>query len=192
MKPAIKILLCAVMLVSIQACGTSSNSSPDVPSGPCKFNSQCGIGYLCIDGECFGIDAGPFIPGNDTGYIPKDGGTNPDGGGGKDGGVVESCSQGTCSGCCNQYSVCIVGTEDIACGQNNADCQDCTLNSFICKNHACVNPTKTCSLGTCTGCCDSFDNCQNGFSNVQCGKNGATCQDCTIFSQTCKSSSCSF
>jgi len=43
---------------------------------------------------------------------------------------------------------------------------------------------------TCTGCFNVNGACVDGTADIQCGANGATCQDCTAFHQTCQAQAC--
>jgi hypothetical protein len=188
--------LSAVCLLCLTSC-LSQDPGEDAGAGQpgdgtCQVSAQCTRFETCIDGRCVLMDASTNLPPD------KDGG----GGGGEDGGcpwceedsgvVQNSCEYGTCPGCCTTAGYCEpFGSTDTTCGVNNGPCVNCTESGKICVNHQCQEQGDDCTFGECTGCCDFSNNCQNGLSSTACGNGGATCIDCTISSQTCKSGYCS-
>jgi hypothetical protein len=71
--------------------------------------------------------------------------------------------------------VCVLGTQDGACGQGGLACNDCTGAGEICQNRVC---RAKCSPANCLGCCTGANVCVPGFANNNCGSGGAACVNC--------------
>src|SRR5262249_18969000 len=51
----------------------------------------------------------------------------------------QDCVPSNCDGCCNGSNVCVVGTDDWACGSDGTDCVDCSASSQTCGSGGVCN-----------------------------------------------------
>lgn len=98
------------------------------------------------------------------------------------------------------------GGEDQACGTGGAICVDCTLTGQECSGSVCIGPCVpncsnacnggsdgcggSCTVNTCTGCCDEQLVCRKGTANGLCGAGGEICDNCLATGLTCVDGDC--
>ena len=187
-------------------CGGSCGSCPG--QEPC-VDGSCVVCPPSCSGKCVGASdgCGGTCPTNNCSGCCS--GTTCQGGTlntecGKNGAGCTSCSTGkTCqSQACTVYcgdGVC-ASTGGETCATCGADC-GCTLGQ-VCHDGSCCTPAcsgkcagasnecgGTCPSNGCSGCC-SGTICQGGTSNTQCGKNGASCTNCTTAGKVCQDQAC--
>jgi hypothetical protein len=103
---------------------------------------------------------------------------------------VSTACKDTCSGCCDDNDVCQWGDSVLACGELGGRCDVCPGAGAECIEGVCFSQHDVCGPDTCTGCCANGA-CFLGMANDGCGARGEQCLDCTSFSMTCSSGSCS-
>ena len=175
-KPGSKVCSgCEELCKSIE-CGENSGCNCGAcPSGKSCQQNKCVV--ECGDGQCGA--------GEDYCNCPGD------------------CAASTCAGCC-QGTVCKAGTSNSECGKNGAACASCS-GGKTCQSQACAykcgdgvcaagqedycNCPGDCAASTCAGCCQGTV-CKAGTSNSECGKNGASCANCTASGKVCQSQGC--
>ena len=163
-----------------------SNAACGKLGAPCMDCS--GVAKTCANGQC-AAPCVPYCSGKCPGASDACGGT---------------CDDLSCSGCCSG-TICYSGTSIMSCGKNGETCVNCLqLGNDTCTNGQCAgvvpacgdgqcngSETKcTCSdCGSCSGCC-AGSTCAPGSSDNQCGKNGASCTNCTASGKECQNNQC--
>ena len=175
---------------------------------PCTSGGSCDPGLTCLSEVC--VDAmfpqpEDTVAPEDTVYvqdvcIPECDGKEcgPDGCGGQ-------CGQ--CSGqdaCVDGACVCQPECDGKACGGDGCggNCGTCPAGEscdggqcvVTCGDGQCGTGEDQCNCpgdctGGCAGCCDGTT-CQGGTSNTQCGKDGASCTNCTSAGKECQNGQC--
>ena len=93
-----------------------------------------------------------------------------------------TCGPTTCpNGCCSG-NVCVVGTQDNACGPTGGgQCDDCSAKNEVCQGRQC---REKCGPANCSGCCRN-NTCVGGTADNACGIDGATCTNCSAAGSYC-------
>ena len=158
----------------------SENCGPtDCPSGCCSFDSG--------QGKC--------LAGSDPTACGAGGATCTDCS--QDGRACDSlsrsctttkCDSTNCKGCC-VGDQCLGGLDNTACGTLGASCTSCTQTGQTCG--AAMNGgggmcegTAACGPANCGGCCNGTT-CVVGTDASACGKQGASCANCSATGRTC-------
>ncbi|MBW2735110.1 MAG: hypothetical protein JRH20_22235 [Deltaproteobacteria bacterium] len=91
--------------------------------------------------------------------------------------ACEACIGGCCLG-----QICVGGTSDTACGNNNLTCEDCASRDARCDEYrrTCIGGCPNCF----TGCCLGLE-CKSGTSNFACGNDGEFCKNCATRKYVC-------
>ena len=117
---------------------------------------------------------------------------------------VTECGQAGCKPGSKVCSGCEELCKSIECGENSGcNCGACPSGKS-CQQNKCVvecgdgqcgagedycNCPGDCAASTCAGCCQGTV-CKAGTSNSECGKNGASCANCTASGKVCQSQGC--
>ena len=179
------------------SCGASGQPCQACPSGYAYEYGQCTKSTTCGPANCSTgcCQAGQCVLGSShtacgtsgsncqnctaTGKTCKDGFCS---------GGSSSCGPANCTGCC-KAGKCLTGTTSSVCGKGGSVCLNCATSGKTCDatKGVCSGGGSTCNASSCSGCCKD-NKCFPGNSASACGKNAASCLDCSASGKSCDSS----
>lgn len=163
---SIKTVSALFWLCALQCSPVDVEPDPTRDGGKaCKTSGECIGGGMCVGGFCQG---GAVVPSEDSGADASSPADARD----VDGGTDANSADGDDDGSTPDYG-----------GDAGDDAGDET------GTDAGVD-AGLCGRTTCAGCCDQAGACQAGSSVAACGKDGVSCEDCSVKSEQCKNNQC--